>query len=205
MAAFAVAVFSKPPVPGKTKTRLIPSLGSEKAARLHQLLLQRTVHIASAAASAVSLFVTEEPTHPAFLELIDRYHCTIELQQGADLGQRMHHALDRMLAQHSRVLLLGSDCALHSAESLRQAALALDTSDMVFTPAEDGGYVLVGARKVTAQAFTGIDWGTASVMAQTRQNLRDAGCMWSQMPALWDIDEAADVQRAQALGLLEGL
>jgi uncharacterized protein len=204
MNAFAVAVFSRPPIPGKTKTRLIPALGSEKAARVHQLLLERTVQVASAAASAVSLFVTDEPAHPAFIALADRYSCKIELQQGADLGQRMHHALEQMLAHHAKVLLVGSDCALHSAANLQQTALALDTNDMVFTPAEDGGYVLVGARKVTAQAFMGIDWGSSSVMAQTRHNLRAAGCMWGEMPALWDIDEAAEVQRAQALGLLDG-
>jgi uncharacterized protein len=204
MNAFAVAVFSRPPVPGKTKTRLIPVLGAEQAARLHRQLLERTMQAASAAASAVSLFVSEEPAHPVFIALAERYHCAIALQQGTDLGQRMRDALEQMLTHHAKVLLVGSDCALHSAGNLQEAALALDTNDMVFTPAEDGGYVLVGARKVTAQAFVAIDWGTSSVMAQARQNLRAAGCGWSEMPALWDIDKAADVQRAQALGLLDG-
>jgi glycosyltransferase A (GT-A) superfamily protein (DUF2064 family) len=73
---------------------------------------------------------------------------------------------------------------------------------MVFTPAEDGGYVLVGAQQDYPQAFEGIDWGTEQVMAQTRKNLAAAHISWAEQPVLWDIDMPADVQRARQAGLI---
>jgi uncharacterized protein len=205
MSGFAIAVFSRPPIAGATKTRLIPALGAEAAARLHRQLLERTVRTAHATGATVILQVTDAPGHDAFAALAARYGCAIALQHGEDLGARMLHALEAMLARHDRALLIGSDCAVHTPQSLQAAADALAAHDMVFTPAEDGGYVLVGAHNVAPAAFSQIAWGTGEVMAQTRQRLAACRCTWREMPTLWDIDEPADVQRAQSCGLLDAL
>jgi glycosyltransferase A (GT-A) superfamily protein (DUF2064 family) len=85
------------------------------------------------------------------------------------------------------------------------AALALDAARMVFTPAEDGGYVLAGARRggLEPSCFSDVAWSTAQVMDQTRQRLRQAGWLpgrdWREMPALWDVDTPADYLRARPL------
>jgi glycosyltransferase A (GT-A) superfamily protein (DUF2064 family) len=111
-----------------------------------------------------------------------------------------------MLQDHAYALLIGSDCAVHSVASLNAARAALQTVDMVFTPAEDGGYVLVGARRAHAAAFAAIfaqiEWGTEHVMQQTRERLRAAAVSWHALPTLWDIDTGEDVERALLLGLL---
>ena len=78
---------------------------------------------------------------------------------------------------------------------------------MVFTPAEDGGYVLVGAQAHGAalsagfaQAFAEIAWSTGQVMAQTRARLTAIGWQggreWHELPMLWDVDTPADYARA---------
>jgi uncharacterized protein len=205
--AGAIGVFTRPPVAGQTKTRLIPAFGAQGAAQIHLRLLEKTLATASASGAALTLWVTDSPDHSTFKALAGRFGCRIQMQQGADLGARMQYALESMLAQHPHALVIGSDCAVHSAQSLQSASAALHTAEMVFTPAEDGGYVLVGARTAIAQAklkhaFAGIAWGTAQVMQQTRERLSAAAVSWQELPALWDIDTPADVARAQSLGLL---
>jgi uncharacterized protein len=197
-----IGIFTRAPIAGQTKTRLIPALGAQGAARLHQQLLDATLTTATATGMQRILWAADTPDHPVLSALAAQHGCSVQMQQGSGLGARMYHALATMLAQHPRALLIGSDCAVHSVESLQAASNALQDADIVFTPAEDGGYVLVGARTVHAAAFEQIDWGTARVMAQTRERLRAGAVSWSELPALWDIDTAEDVTRARALGLI---
>jgi uncharacterized protein len=193
-----IGIFTRPPVAGQTKTRLIPALGAQRAAQVHQQLLTRTVATAAQTGAALTLWVTDQPAHPVFTALAQQFDCAIALQTGPDLGARMQHALASMLQHAPRAVVIGSDCAVHSAASLQAASAALEHADMVFTPAQDGGYVLVGARRVHACA-----WGSAQVMQQTRAQLAAAAVPWHEAPTLWDIDTPQDVARAQALNLLE--
>jgi uncharacterized protein len=201
--SISIGIFTRPPIAGQTKTRLIPALGAQQAAHVHQQLLEQTVATAAQTHAALTLWVTEQPHHPVFAALTQRFNCHIAVQDGADLGGRMQHALASMLQHAPRALVIGSDCAVHSAASLQAASDALQQADMVFTPAEDGGYVLVGARTVHAAAFAQIDWGTVQVMRQTRERLSAAAVHWHELPPLWDIDTPQDVQRAYTLGLLK--
>ena len=72
----------------------------------------------------------------------------------------------------------------------------------MFIPAEDGGYVLIGLRRLQPGLFEGIDWwGTERVMAQTRQRLSEPPLHWAELPPLWDLDRPGDPAR---LATLEG-
>jgi hypothetical protein len=77
----------------------------------------------------------------------------------------------------------------------------------VFAPAEDGGYVLVGASAFPATVFQDISWGESTVMTDTRQRLREAGWAlgreWSELDTYWDIDRPADLRRAADAGLID--
>jgi hypothetical protein len=77
---------------------------------------------------------------------------------------------------------------------------------MVFTPAEDGGYVLVGASFLAREAFRGVPWGSEEVMSRTRENLAELGWRkgqdWVELPTEWDVDLPRDAERAINLGLL---
>ena len=76
---------------------------------------------------------------------------------------------------------------------------------MLFIPAEDGGYVLVGARRggLETVCFDDVAWGSAQVMAQTWQQLMARGWQMHhdsrEMPALWDVDTQEDFQRTWRL------
>lgn len=215
--SFHIAVFAKAPVAGSVKTRLIPLLGAEGAAAAQRAMTLHTLETACSAAPAqVSLWTTGANDHPFFRECADRHDLVLHRQCEGDLGKRMSDCLLTLLKNHSSVLLIGTDCPAFCVADLHAAAHALQQGRrMVFIPAEDGGYVLVGAnadeapeaRDITlAEPFQLIDWGTPLVMAQTRQRMSALGWKsgrdWQELPALWDVDTADDYRRAQREGLL---
>lgn len=211
-----VAVFAKPLVPGRVKTRLIPALGAEGAVALQHELLRRTLRAAcEAAGPQVSLWVAGDPGHATLAPFRDEFGVSVHAQQGEHLGARMRSAMAALWPVHARVLLIGSDCPVLTATELDAAGQALRgaETEAVFIPVEDGGYGLVGLGPAARPRRTAIldalfrdtVWSTANVMARTRARLADAGLGWHERPMLWDIDRPADVARARALGLLSGV
>lgn len=201
-----VAILTRPPIAGATKTRLIPDYGAAAAAHWHEQMLKRTLQTATQAfPGQVSLWVTDSPEHAFFLTLKQYFKFDLHLQQGGDLGERMCAALQASLQHTPRALLVGADCLTHTVASLYEAAQTLQQHDWVFTPAEDGGYVLVGARQGhdLKAAFENPHWGSAEVMAETRRALSHAQQSWAEMPTTWDVDHPADVERARRLGWLD--
>lgn len=196
-AALAIGIMAKAPVAGFAKTRLIPLLGAVGAARLHAEMVERTLATCRGVlAGGVTLFVTGDGAERYWHECRQTYALPVVEQQGHSLGDRMHHALGVLLERASAALVVGTDCPALHADHLRQAARSLRGRSMVFIPALDGGYVLVGATERCAPAFSEIAWGTAAVMGQTRDALRalgwHAGKEWAELDALADLDEPAD-------------
>lgn len=203
-----VIVFAKAPVAGLAKTRLAPALGSSGAAHLAERLLRHTVQQAVAAGlGMVELCVTPDATHSVFAELALMPGLRLSVQGEGDIGQRMAGAFQRVLSLHGKALLIGTDAPLLDATVLQRAAAALDQHDAVFGPTADGGYVLVGLRRIAALSpllFEGMRWSHAGVMAETRLRLAAAGLSHTELPLLHDIDEPADlvhVPRAWLQGL----
>jgi hypothetical protein len=190
-----IAILARAPIPGEAKTRLIPALGAEGAARLQGWMLQRAVATARAAAiGPVALWCAGDPGHADLL----RCGVALHRQPAGDLGARMLAAQGPSPGA-AGTLVIGTDCPAMTAAHLRQSAAALHTHDAVVIPAEDGGYVLIGMRTPAPEAFAGIDWGSARVMAQTRQRLAALGWRWAEPADLWDVDRAADVERLLVL------
>jgi hypothetical protein len=124
-------------------------------------------------------------------------------QGPGDLGKRMHRALARALRDHESAILIGSDCPVLAASDLRAAAQALQGgASAVLSPAEDGGYALIGLRRNSRRLFSGIDWGGAQVLAQTRRRLGQLGWGWKELRTLWDVDRPEDVARLRRERLL---
>jgi rSAM/selenodomain-associated transferase 1 len=193
----AIAILAKAPVPGLTKTRLIPSIGAHAAAILQERLTERAVATARAAAvGPVSLWCAPDPGHSSFRELVTRHAVTLKRQPAGDLGTRM---LAAMAASGRPTIVIGTDCPAFTPEHLRAAAHALRDADVVLIPAEDGGYVLIGARGAHPQLFSGIAWGTPTVLAETRARIAALGLKSIELPALWDIDTEADLARFEVM------
>lgn len=199
-----IGVFTRAPVAGATKTRLIPLLGAQGAARAHVQLLHIALRAAGEACPrAVTVFVAGEMREWALP--VQEPPPPLRAQLDGDLGARMCAALEWLWRAHEQALVIGSDCAVLTADVLHDAARALNDHDLVFVPTEDGGYVLVGARRGTprlAQVFHDVPWSSAAVMATTRLRVQAAGLRHAELATLWDVDEPADWQRAVAAGLV---
>jgi rSAM/selenodomain-associated transferase 1 len=197
----AIAVLARAPEPGAAKTRLIPVLGANGAAALQARLIRRAVETATdAALGPVMLWAAPDETHVLFRTMRTRYGVTLNRQPDGDLGARMQAAA---AAANGPVLIVGTDCPALNADRLHLAAATLRNYDVVVIPAEDGGYVLIGLRAPHAALFTGMEWGTVTVMAETRRRLQSLTLTWRELPTLWDIDRPEDLERLRREGFKE--
>jgi rSAM/selenodomain-associated transferase 1 len=194
-----IAVLAKAPIPGLAKTRLIPALGAEGAAALQERLIERTVASAvEAGIGSVTLWVTPDDEHPLFRSLRKQFGVTLARQPDGDLGERMNAAVGP-----GPTLVIGTDCPALTADHLAVAAATLMLHDAVVVPATDGGYVLIGLHKPQQALFTGMTWGTATVMDETRRRMKALALSWRELPALWDVDTPEDLARLQKEKLLD--
>lgn len=193
----ALIVFARAPEPGRVKTRLAPLLGEKGAARLHARLVERTLRTALASGfDNVDLYCSPGINNIFFIKNQKRFGVGLRSQGRGDLGDRMYRAFERALRSHSYVVLIGSDCPALRPADLRAAARVLQAGgDAVLSPAEDGGYALIGLRRVSRRLFDGIAWGTPEVLAQTRGRLRQLRWRWKELRTVWDVDRPEDVAR----------
>lgn len=196
-----IAILAKAPVAGLAKTRLAPALGAAGAAALAERLLRHAAAQAAAAApGGVTLWAAPDAAHPVFTQLQQQHGLALAVQPGGDLGARMAHVFATGFAAGAApLLLMGSDIPALDTATLRGAAAALQARPVVFVPALDGGYTLVGLRAprpgLLAALFDGMTWSTPQVMAQTRRRLADLKVPHAELPAVSDIDEPADLAR----------
>ena len=193
-------LFAREPVAGQVKTRMRPQLSAEQACRLHCELVDWTCRrLLQARCGDVELCVTGDTGHPLFENCLALGAARVTRQRGADLGERMWRALRCALRRYRRVLLVGSDCPDIDGDYLGAALGLLDEVPVVLGPAEDGGYVLLGARVAPRAAFTGIDWGSSRVFEQTVAALGAESVAWRALPPLGDVDRPADLSRWEAI------
>ncbi len=194
-----IIVMAKAPAAGYAKTRLIPALGAQGAAALALRLLVHALEQArQAELGSVELCCAPDARHAAFAPWADVAGITLTDQGEGDLGERMERALHRGLMARRRVLLIGTDAPALGASVLRAAAAALHTHDVVFVPAFDGGYVLVGLRRLVPALFEGMTWSTPQVMQHSRERLAQAGIGHAELAPLADIDVPPDLAHLPA-------
>ncbi|MFZ5466265.1 MAG: TIGR04282 family arsenosugar biosynthesis glycosyltransferase [Pseudomonadota bacterium] len=192
-----VLVFAKTPAPGRVKTRLCPPLSPVQAAALHRRLVIHTLETATLAGiGPVILYGSPDLAHPFFQRCARDYGIALRPQSDGDLGRRMSSALDQHLVHGGGALLIGCDCPALTADDLVAAEQALQEGfEAVLVPAEDGGYALIGLRCSQPGLFTGIDWGSPTVLEATRTRLRDLRLSWTELPTRWDVDRPEDLVR----------
>jgi rSAM/selenodomain-associated transferase 1 len=191
-----VIVFARAPLAGRVKTRLIPRLGAAGAARLHARLIRNAIQLAlEAKCGAVELHTTARHTSLRTLGV------KVRLQTGRDLGERMHNALRVALRRHRHAIIIGADAPALTVADLRGARRLLQSTELVLAPAEDGGYALIGARRVSLRIFTDVEWGSPSVLGQTLRNVSETGLRYRLLRTLWDLDRPEDLDRLKSLPL----
>ena len=188
-----VILFAKYPARNKAKTRLQPALGVDGAARMARQLLLHSIEQAIDTGFSVELCVSPAPTNPCWqaLDLPDSLRWSAQAE--GDLGLRMLIASQCALQSFDKVVLVGTDCPSLTTARIQTAVQQLDQHDAVMIPATDGGYVLLGFRKVDDSLFSDIIWSMASVAAVTKQRMAALGWTLALFDPLHDIDEPEDL------------
>jgi len=203
-------IFTRYPEPGKAKTRLIPALGSLKAAALQckmtEIIAGEALKLQKKHGVAVAVFYTggTEKKMAGWLGNSFQYH----LQSKGDIGNRMGDAFFHIFNTTAEsVILVGSDIPELSSAILEQGFISLKETDTVIGPSRDGGYYLIGMKSKSAPQlirvlFNEIPWSTGDVLKVSIQRLANAGYSHSLMATLRDIDQPDDLHIAEKMRLL---
>lgn len=188
-----IAIFAKPPLPGKTKTRIAAIMGDDFAVNLSRAMLLDVIDEAKKVENSnIVIFCPPDADFSSFK------FCGIDAivkQHGKDLGERMSNAFTRMFDEGVRkAIILGSDCVTISKSDIADTLFSLNKNDAVFKPAKDGGYMLVALNKRQPMLFDNIQWGTSSVMRETIKKLRVAQIDYELLSYGFDIDEVEDLE-----------
>lgn len=191
-----IILFVKAPVLGAVKTRLARDYGDKAALVFHKAFAADILDTLGRMDLPLRIFYHPENQGDLAKEWLGA-HAPLHAQKGSDLGQRMHHALCRTAAEgFDRLVLIGSDIPEIDEQSISRAFSALKTHPAVVGPAGDGGYYLIGFQKkaIFPEVFSGIDWGTASVLEKTLGRFRRNGMNPAIAATLKDIDTRCDLE-----------
>ena len=191
-----ILIFSKAPIVGEVKTRLIPFISAEQAAGLHEELTHdRLYKCATADLCDVQLWCSPDTQHPFFDECKQRYGVQLYSQSGVDLGDRMSSAIKTMLGQYKKIIIIGTDAPALDVDSIDAVINELERRDIVLVPAEDGGYVLLAASTHHEDLLIDVPWGTETVLTSTVRNIERLGLTYSLLGECWDVDRPEDLER----------
>lgn len=191
-----VVIFAKAPVLGTVKTRLAAGIGDAAALAVYRQMLHQVTARLAQGDWRLRLAVT--PDVSAKRDDLWPEGVMRVAQGGGDLGARMLRFL-APATMAAPVVVVGSDIPGLGADHVAQAFAALRRAPLVFGPAEDGGFYLVGASKAPSDTlFAGVTWSTASVLQDTITNCAPGDA--AQIETLADLDDAASLAAHQAAG-----
>jgi rSAM/selenodomain-associated transferase 2/rSAM/selenodomain-associated transferase 1 len=196
-------IFGRYPVPGRTKTRLVETLGQTGAADLQRSLTEETLKKAKkiSAYQDIEVEVCFEGGNELKMRRWLGSDIMLSQQVSGDLGERMYSAfLEAFKSGCRRVVLLGTDIPQLTPDHLKQAFDALHEHDIVLGPSTDGGYWLMGLNKPT-DLFKEINWGTENVLDQTVARAKEQNIGFHQLKPLTDIDTVDDLEEWRPDGI----
>jgi uncharacterized protein len=202
----ALVLYARAPQAGAVKTRLTPWLDREEAVALHLALLEDSLGLLRCAAATtgalpcLAMSAAWEPDEKSgSVSLMRAAEGLVRIPQtGGDLGERLLNTFRELLGRgHTRIVVFGSDSPTLPPSYLEEALARLVEIDIVLGPAEDGGYYLIGARKVFPGMLAGVSWGTPRTLEETLLAIERAGARTALLPRWYDVDVPADLRRVR--------
>ncbi len=188
----SLIIFIKNPEIGKVKTRLAKTIGNYKALEVYKFLQMRTRDVALNVNANRLLFYAENIQQN---DIWDSNNFNKLVQSSGDLGNRMADSFRYSLKTDSeKSIVIGSDCYDLSSEMIQTAFEELDEFDLVIGPANDGGYYLLGMKKLYTDLFENIAWSTETVFESTIQKANRLGLSVKVLEQLIDIDTEEDLK-----------
>jgi uncharacterized protein len=191
-------LFTRYPVAGKAKTRLIPALGADGAAQLQRQMTMHTLAMAWRCDVAVQVCFcggTIGQMRDWLGDGPDYQPPDYQPQGEGDLGDRMTGAFKLAFGQgYDRVMIIGTDCPGIDADLVRDGLHRLRQKDLVFGVASDGGYYLVGMRRLIPEIFQDIPWSSELVLVKTLLIADTLDFTYDLLKTLSDIDRPEDLE-----------
>lgn len=184
-----VIVFCKNSLIGKVKTRLAKSIGGLNALKIHDLLVSKTISVLKQIENDVVVF------HSDFIPNDNKWSFTKfqKIQNGKDLGVRMKKAFEwGFEVGYQKICIIGTDLWTVEKKIFRETFIALKKIDIVFGPAKDGGYYLLGLKKINYSIFNLNSWGTSKVLDDTVKKIDNTETV-CYLQELNDIDTEEDL------------
>ncbi|MFC9623400.1 DUF2064 domain-containing protein [Streptomyces sp. NPDC056930] len=178
-----VLVIAKEPVPGRVKTRLTPPFSPSEAARLAEAALADTLDaVLATPADRRVLVLAGNPGAwlPVGFEVVP--------QCPGGLDERLATAFSRCTGP---TLLIGMDTP-QVTPALLATGLEFERCDAWFGPADDGGFWALGLAAPDPDLLRGVPMSVPETGRVQRRRLTEAGLTVRDLPALRDVDTAAD-------------
>ena len=203
-----LVIVAKEPVPGKVKTRLFPKFSPAVAADLYRCFLHDRIQEVSTLNGVYrAIAYTPENARETFMTLaLDGFE--LFAQQGKHLGERLNNIFLEKLSQGYKAVSIVDSYSPDLPKSLIEESFELLLSkraDIVFGPCYDGGYYLVGMRKLHPELFRDIPWSTENVLSATLEKARKMGLnvkllsTWNDLDTFEDLIEFYNVYKDRPL------
>lgn len=185
-----IIIFQKNRLPGKVKTRLAKTIGDEKALEIYDFMV-KTIH---ACIEPLGIDTSVYFSHFDEKNKLWNYATTSIQTQDPDLGIRMYEAIDFELKKgYEKIVLIGTDFLDFNASLIEKAFELLNQNDYVFGPTFDGGYYLVGCKKVHSEVFLDKIWSTETVLQEALDELKKLQLSVGFTEQINDIDTEEDL------------
>ena len=193
----AILIFTRFPVPGQAKTRLVPSLGKQGAAELQRSMTEHTLAEAMVLKQSTSVDIEIFYEGGARMEMEEWLGTSLSFrtQHHGDLGIKILDALNQGFEKgYHNIIVIGTDCPALSSSVISEGFKALTASDVVIGPASDGGFYLLGVKKPPAPSlFEMVSWGEDTVCASVCNNAASLHLSVYCLQQLSDIDRPEDL------------
>lgn len=188
----ALIIIAKYPEKGKVKTR-VRELSGEKRVQLYEQLLIGTMDKLGDI-PGIDTFIAFAPENAE--QYFSNYKvCLIPLHEG-DLGIRMFEAFQKVFIKgYRKAVLVGADIPHLSASIILKSFEVLTEKDLVYGPAKDGGYYLVGMRRLIKDVFEDVPWSSDQTLKKSIWKAESSGYSVGFTEMLSDIDTFEDIKR----------
>ncbi|MDR0923510.1 MAG: TIGR04283 family arsenosugar biosynthesis glycosyltransferase [Hungatella sp.] len=192
----AIIIFTRVPMPGRTKTRMMPQLSPRQCAKLHTCFLKDIKKECETwGADIFVCYTPDEGIQKRYLKEILGNQKGYFPQRGENLGEKMFRAFEEVFAMgYEECILIGTDVPELRSDDLKRAFEVLKTRDVVFGKTYDGGYYLVGMKKARREAFGLDQYGHGAVLKETIEALSKAGITVGYTKKLGDMDTPSDLK-----------
>ena len=191
MSKTLLIVFVKNIKLGKVKTRLAISVGDEAAFQVYKHLVEITERETVKVNSDLHIYFSD-----AIVEEKWRKKTKL-IQKGNDLGEKMQNAFKNGFSEgYEKIVLIGSDLPDISEKIIQRGFEVLKNHEVVFGPAEDGGYYLLGMTEPHYSIFKNKQWSTEGLLKTTLLELEKNKTNIALLQTLNDIDTIDDLKKS---------